>query len=224
MSAEDRIRNRCFEDGELPHLLQMDARDPRQEHLRGCPRCQARLLVFREFLEDRSIPPGADPKDASSRLWRAFSQATRAPRPSGIARILGWMPLIPAKPVWVAAVSLIAAAGLFYGLTRRPSGEDRLRGATARGEFVILSAERAAPAAIVIRWSSVPGAGSYRVLVLDAGLSELARLAPTPDTSLAVGRDLMPSVPAGTLVALEIVALSGDRELAVTPPRAIRLP
>ena len=47
------------------------AEDPRRAHVEGCARCQAQHAAYREMLDDRTIPRGADPKEAAAAGWES---------------------------------------------------------------------------------------------------------------------------------------------------------
>lgn len=53
-------------------LLALDADDPRRLHLHACPRCRARAMAFRAFLDPGPLPDGARPQEARAHLSRVI--------------------------------------------------------------------------------------------------------------------------------------------------------
>ena len=68
------MSDRCYQPEEFDGLLELEPDDEGRAHLCECARCHGRLLAYEEFLRDRSVPPGADPADASAHLDAAFAQ------------------------------------------------------------------------------------------------------------------------------------------------------
>jgi len=235
----DEASDRCLSVEELDGVLGLDSAHPRRRHLESCPRCGARLLVYREFIEDLSPAPGSDTRDAAVRLRQAFDEELgRGPiregagaRPASLRA--GWFRSLTMKPAWALGVVLLVAgayyAGLHYRSTREAS--DLLRstpppGAVPDGGRIELLAPRIVPGGeIEMRWNAVPNADSYRVRLIGADLADLAHFEPVPDTWLSLRPDQIPrNLSSGEVIGWEVVALRAGQEIARSPVSTIRIP
>lgn len=233
------MTDRCFEVEELGEILQLNAADPRRLHIDACPRCQSRLLVYREFVEDSTVPEGARLQDAAARLGRAFQGEVAPPRSarlpksrSTLSRLMDslWAPAL--KPAWVGAGVLVMAFVAYTGYQAywNSKAPDVLRGAGPGGSMrsgsVVLRPARVGPdGTITLSWGSVTGADTYRVRLLSSALADLATFGPLPDTSLAVAAEHLPrGLPAGTLVGWQVEALASGEVLATSPTGTLPLP
>lgn len=228
------MTDRCFEPEELGGILQLDAGDPRRHHIDTCPRCQSRLIVYREFLEDTSVPEGARRGEAAARLRAAFQAevtptlSTRRERPpteSWWARM--FRPAL--RPAWagvgVLAIALVAYTG--YRAYREAAAPDLLRGAGPRrgAGITLYPARTQADGALVLRWGAFAGADAYRVRVLGIDLADLATLGPVADTSIVVRSDQLPKgLPHGSAVGWQVDALAAGQIIATSPTGTAQLP
>ncbi len=236
----DRADERCYELDDLESLLALDPDDPRRGHLERCPRCRARLLVYEEFIGDRSVPPGADTSDAAVRLRWAFDEERDRRIESGAPRRSPWAWLSARlrpralRPAWALAAILIAAGALYAGLELRATREapDLLRRQPAPGlssrspARIELRVPSIGPGgAVTLRWHPFPQADSYRVHLMDADLADFARLGPVADTTLFLSPDAMPGgIHSGAVVGWEVAALRAGQEIARSGVSTIRLP
>ncbi len=238
------MRQPCISPDDLGRVLGLPSDSPERLHLEACPRCRALLLTYREFLEERSVPPGADPERAGGRLRAAFRAAAGSPDapPSP-----SWAP--SAAPRWYrlrefgrqlrrplvvgpAAAVLLIAIGLYAGSDRlrRESGPDSLRGAeTSRGGDLapvpLLGVTSREPGGVVVAWRAVPDATSYEVVVMGDNLADLARISVPGDTSCVIrGADLRPSPPSGALLGWQVFAFRDAAPVARSPIETLRIP
>ncbi len=68
------MKQRCHTPEEITALAELEPGDPRRAHVDACPRCQAVLLSFQEFLAAEPLPEGARPKLASKHLERVLQR------------------------------------------------------------------------------------------------------------------------------------------------------
>lgn len=238
------MKDFCIPPDEIPEILRRPSGSPEREHLEDCPRCRAVMMAYLEFVEDRSIPPGADLEDAESSLRTAFL-ASLSPTASTARDDGGAMPVVDRprrhppwsrglRGIWILAPAIVMlAVGLYVGLRPldRDSGPDRLRGiapaAPGRGMQTILLLEPGLRSAdgVELRWRSVPAASSYEVVLFGADLADLARLKAVTDTLCVVRRgDLHPEPRAEALVGWQVIAQRDGAVIARSPIAAIRLP
>jgi hypothetical protein len=209
-------------------LLRLDAQDPRRRHLEQCPRCRARMMAFRSFMEMEPAPVGADREDARRRLVAAIRRETlrsvgrAGPRRSIWQRRLPW-------PVWKPALGLVAAALLIVVLLRAagdrgPQAPLMLRGANPTEAVArVPAATWAADGSAVLRWPAVPAADGYRVLVFDQDLQEIARLDAAGDTSLVLSPARLAALaPSGAALFWRVAALRQGDQISLSPPATLR--
>lgn len=218
-------------------LLRLDARDPRRMHLDDCPRCRARLIAFRSFLERRPLPAGADPGDARRRLSaaiRAESEREGRPRPSRPRLPRFWRIQI----LWKPALALIAASMLVV-LLLRPAGHgpdvhSPADHSPADGSLVLrgqpsasmpLVADWAPEGSVRLSWPAVPSAEGYRVMLYGTDLEEIARLEAGRDTMLVLTAAQVARLgPSGGAVFWRVATLAGGEPVSVSAPATLQLP
>jgi hypothetical protein len=238
----DEASDRCLSVEELDGILGLDPAHPRRRHLESCPRCSARLLVYREFLEDLSPAPGSNSRDAAVRLRQAFDEELdrgriregTAARPlSTWAKWSGWFRPRTIQPAWALGVVLLVAGAFYAGLHYRSTREesDLLRSTSSTGVAsergrIDLVAPRIGPGGEVeLHWHAVPNADSYDVRLVGADLADLARFGPVPDTRLSLRTDQIPrNLSSGEVIGWEVVALRSGQEIARSPVSTLRIP
>jgi hypothetical protein len=212
----------CLSLQEIGDVMGLPEGAPEREHVTACPRCSALLRTYQEFMEDRSVPPRADLKDAERSLRDAFAGAIpgacrpirsvapargRSGAPSEWFRGGAWI---------LAPAALVLAVGLYLGLERRggTEGEERLRGPAsipADGAWKVVPLLATSPrvdGTVDLRWRSVESATSYEIVVFGSDLTDLARLSVGADTICALRRsDLRPEPMAGAIVGWQVTAL-----------------
>lgn len=215
----------------LATLAELPLGDPDRVHLDGCPRCQARLADYRDFMDGGVEVPGELLADALEQIDRRLGEEIHPDvlpfRPRSRARILS-RPLVRAAMA-VAALLLFAVA--LNGLRDRPEGEKRgeirLRDTNEASNADLLSTEDArllADGAIEFSWSAHPGADAYLLRILGADLVLVEQI-PTGDaTSLRLEADRLAGLLDGDrLFAWQVTALFGDDPIAHSRPAPQRL-
>lgn len=239
----------CVSLEEIPEILREPDGSPGRRHIEECPRCGAVAMAYREFLEDGSIPRGADMRDAESRLRAAFlALPSVSPISAHSAHDEGgtiqpaerkgrqwpsrWSRGFRGARVLAPAIAVLAI-GLYVGvrtLDREP-GPDRLRGAgpVVPGREVqtiaLLEARAWGADDVELRWRAVSTASTYEVVLFGTDLTDLAHLTQIADTVLVVRRrDLHPEPSAGTLVGWQVIARRDGAIVARSPIAATKLP
>ena len=214
--------HRCPDFPELEAMLDLPPSAPERQALEACPRCRARLAVLAEFLTDDSRPEGARLADAGPRLRRAFEAELEAAaggprpersRPSAMQRFWG------SRLSWGLAASFTLAALVLGGreLWLEPQPAQLVRGDRAGGEtgLELLPVITRPDGALILRWRPAPGATSYRVQLLDAGLAPIAEEAALADTLLLLPPGALPAA-SGDLFGWQVTALQDGATLAVS--------
>jgi len=238
----DEASDRCLSIEELDGILGLDPAHPRRRHLESCPRCSARLLVYREFIEDLSPAPGSDTRDAAVRLRQAFDEELdrgqiregAVARPaSSWTRWSWWLRPRTLQPAWALGVVLLVAgafyAGLHYRSTREESDLLRTTPPTGvvseRGRIDLLTPRVGPGGEVEMRWHAVPNADSYQVRLVGADLADLAHFGPVPDARLSLRPDQIPrNLSSGEVIGWEVVALRSGQEIARSPVSTLRIP
>ncbi len=143
--------------------------------------------------------------------WQALVEAFAGPR----LRLAGAL----------AVVVLAGVVGAAWWASR-PS-TDVMRSVPAGPATTAFASEpaRAVEGGLELRWSAMPGATTYEVVLLGEGLREVGRLAPTSGTHVVLRpADRPAGLASGTAVAWQVEAHSGADVLARTDTRAIDLP
>lgn len=183
------MTHRCLSSGQVEEVVGLPPGDPRREEAERCPRCRSLIRQYtafatgaifdpveaatvkahlRQFL-DSEVRHGARTAGKGGNFWERLVAAIRA-RPLQLA----------GAAVAAAVVIVIVAPWL-----RPENGDIVLRGeGDAHAEFALRPVE-SAPGHVVLRWPSVPGAESYRIVIYDAAFDELVS-STVRDTSLAV--------------------------------------
>ena len=108
----------CLKIEEIAELVSSTADDPRAAHLESCPRCRARLMSYKKFI-DATSARGFKPEEAQAYLEaaldREISSSTERPRQSGrswIQEFLGrlWQPAL--RPIWAIGIVVLAVWGI----------------------------------------------------------------------------------------------------------------
>jgi len=222
-------------------LLALREDDPRRLHLQSCPRCRARAVAFRAFLDPGPLPEGARPGEARLQLSRAIrTEAARAlTRHAGRkvdrrgdsggiwAAVAAWF-----HPGWRSVVGLASVVAVVFLVARvavdRQQGEAPvMRGGGPAGEFASSLPRVAATAdgALSIGWEAVPGASRYAVAfygldmmeLLQVGAADLTRLTLPPSSLGRLG-------PSGAVVFVRVLAFRGEDRIAQSAPVSVTLP
>lgn len=224
----------CIAADQVEHTLALPPEHPLAAHVRDCPRCAALVLEYRDFMAAAHVPEGADVADASRRLTGAIAdlvvpaaaerRIVSAPAPGLGQRLAAWWAGPARAPALAMAALAVLAAGWWVTRAPAPAG-DTLRGPGAAARPMIeVRAIAAGGDALVLAWSSVPGAGLYSVTLLDATLEPRAELPLTSDTTLALARAQWPVAAAGETLYVRIDALQDAQVVAVSSLHPLILP
>ena len=248
-----RVAHRCIDQDELERVRALPPGDPHRLEVEACPRCNSLLRSYAEFLEDRSVPPAADPERAAPHLRQAFEralegaagpprpavehsapalQAGRRPRIEAPPKGAWWAPLLGPRLAWSASAVLVVVLGVYAGARwqERTRGEEVLRtdsgpGAARAGDRPLLLAPRAVSAGLELRWTPAADADGYRVVFLGEDLTRIAELGPLPDTLMVLVTTRLPAgLSAGSTVAWQVEALQGGFVIAASETAVLKLP
>lgn len=223
------MTHRCLPDGMLAEILALRANDPRRTEIEACPRCGAQLAALRAFLAGDPEIPAAESAAADRALAEFVSTRIVSPRPSaGPLRRSGRQTRLFAPRRFAAVASACAVVALTVFLVR-DAGDPAPIGARLRGEapaagvapIVIQQTGLMADGGLELSWRPVAGADHYVVEVFSGDLDTLAVLAPLSRPTARLGPGLLQAPAAAGGVLVRVVALAGDRRLAVSPLRAL---
>ncbi len=180
------MRNNCLNMEELAGLAELPTplpvEDPRCQHLEECPRCQAHLLTFQEFLAgegscddqllDRAM--GQLGGDLDREIFGS-EQATSLADPK---KIIYWQ-----SPLVRSALAVAAALLLFFaieGLWEKPRLDQKLLrldpSDLSEQESLQPVTEILDDGDVLWRWNPVAEADSYQIEILDSRFELLANL------------------------------------------------
>jgi len=234
------MKERCIEIEQLDALLRLDAASPRRRHVEECPRCRALLAVYQEFLEDGSIPPGADPSQAATLLRARFAAALQeAPLDRGVGavkRSAGLISLVailrPAlRPAWALAFVLLLSAGVYGGreLLRHRDGPSRTRGVPAAaheqpaGRLSLLAARLRSDGSLELRWRRVAQADDYEVRAFGPDLIVAGNFEAGDDTLVILpAEELRRILPPG-LAGFQVIGRQRGQEIVSSNVRTVGL-
>lgn len=238
----------CPDIEDLGALIDLDPHDPRLAHANECARCRNLLASMREFRAPSDLPPEADVREAEEKVGQFLQRelgvteqgaATREKTPDGeqgraesqtgnLFRLLSnWRPLL-LRPV--AAFALVAVA-IVVVLT--------LRQQTDRSDPFVLRSNRSsespqlalqAPALLthggmLLSWGHIADADSYRIVLYDLDLSELARFPAGKDTFLIIAPSDWPTATHGERQLIwQVHALRQGEDWIQSEPAGIDLP
>lgn len=182
----------CLQVSELEAAMTAPFGDPRQQHLAGCPRCQALAAEFVGFMAG-----GADGVDLTVReisrldqaLAREMSGETTdvdAPFSSRDRRAgLRW----PAWWVTVPTLAALVALAVIFPSIRVVGPDPGVMRGDRRPDMILVShPAQVAGANLELAWAPAPGADSYAVQLLAADLTVAATVAAGSDTLLVLSR------------------------------------
>jgi hypothetical protein len=223
------MTHRCLPDGMLAEIDALSPGDPRRAEAEACPRCGAQLAALRAFLAGDPEIPAAESAAADRALAAFVATRLGSRRPSAApARPSGRRPR-PFAPRRLAAMASACAIVALALLLVRDAGDPAPIGARLRGEapaagtaaIVFQQAGPTADGGHELNWRPIAGADHYVVEVFSGDLDTLAVLAPLfrPTVRLAPGLLRSPAATGGVLV--RVMALAGDRRLAVSPLQAL---
>lgn len=209
---------------ELAELLDIDLSDPRCAHVRGCVRCRNLLMSLREFQAPVAKGSASEIAEAHKRMARALERAQRGAVSAACGswwRRSWWYPALGAA----VCAAVIFTAYQFMGPSA-PSGPGTLRGECNSAEILAPEAPRPlADGGLRFAWQHHPEGESYTIVFYDLHLNELARFAPTAETTFELaGPDVDALGASGEQVLWQIVALRRGVEIAQSRPAPLILP
>lgn len=228
----------CFEIEDLERALELPADHPRRRHLEECARCRSLADMLRDFATEAVAPveSGFAAVDASLRaeiaeitgVPEALAEVEPAPRaaevPAAPSRKPWWSFGAPRPALAFAALLVVASAGVALWRANAPAPVLRDASGTGAGAFATLPA-KAIAGGLELTWFSEPGADAYRVVFLDGSLRDVARTAPSADTSFVLAPASLPDgLVHGAEVAWQVEALAGGDVVATTSARPLRVP
>jgi hypothetical protein len=138
------------------------------------------------------------------------------------SRLAGALSRPAVRPAFALVVIAIAAGGLWWAKANRTPGA--VRGGSGEATFKV-AAHAEAGGMLELSWAAVPGADGYRVRFFGGTLREIARLDHVSEPMLRLGPDSLPAgLGPGAEVMVEVAAVRGGDVIAVSGPKAVRLP
>ena len=223
----------CLREHEFDALAAAPADDARRRHVETCPRCHARWLALRTFVDDRDVPDGAKPEEARRAIAarvRAELGLDAAAAPPRRARLVVPPPAIHGRrnpwrtwaPVAMAA-SLALVASLWW--LQRPQGTGRVRGNDPAHAALQTLPARIDGGVLQLTWRPLATADSYRLRLLAEDLSPLIAVEVAQDSAYRVPLDsLGEHAASGRTLYWVLAAVRNQRVELETAPQAIHLP
>jgi len=231
------MSDRCLDPHDLAALAAVPRGDPRRAHVDRCPRCEAALHSYRDFVDPGELPPEANAEQASRKLEAtlqreilaedAAPQAVRGRAtghaPGGWMRRLRWPVLAPAL-VGAAALVLVVLTGQNESLT---GGGGGLRGgqaasASETAEPISARVQALRGAELLLEWD-LPAAADQSVIVFFAGdLSELDRQTVAAGQSLRLPVESERAAPLAPARYWRVIAISDGEEIARSALKELR--
>jgi hypothetical protein len=231
------MNNGCIEIERIPEVLELPPDDSTRRHVEACPRCSAVLASYQAFLKEE-ITTGSDPDEADARLTSFLESELGVLRKDRVAADemdqagKGFLPRITKTfylhPVWIAALLVIIAAGL-YGIFRwHPWTPEKtvLRGpsqADTSEQLTLGIPQKLSGGGIRLEWTPMAGADGYQVRFYDKGLNEIIRLEPTNETTMIVDRSMFPARAPVELI-WRVVALEQGDEIGSSDAVSLEIP
>ncbi|MEA2464700.1 MAG: hypothetical protein QOJ98_2447 [Acidobacteriota bacterium] len=186
-------------------------------HLESCARCQAELVLFREFQREESSG-----EEAAAGQWIA-GELQRRFEDSG--KLVAFRPKrFQALYAAAAVVVMVIGAGWWMQL-REPSIDGAIGGApvyrSARLD-VIAPAGELAQAPNELRWRVVPGASRYHIRILEIDAT-LVWSGNTTEPYVALPPAVVAEFVPGKTLLWTVTAFQGDEKLAESETQTVRV-
>lgn len=230
------MNDRPFSPEEFVRLLALPEDDPERRQAEASGKLDAWRRMLREFEEPgpgeatAGELAGADAalgRHVESMLGTPAGGHRSAPRAAGPG-LLAWLASIWSRPALrpafaLAALVIVGGAGWWLAGERVGRGERAVRGVAPEAAIVVEA--RATPGALDLTWGPVAGAERYRVRFYGPSLSELDRRDDVTEPHLRLEPGTLPrGTASGQEILVEVVALRGGDAIAVSAPKAVRLP
>jgi hypothetical protein len=201
--------------------------DPGRAHLDDCPRCQARLADYRDFMDGGAEVPADELETAMNRLEAALAVEIHPDvKPFRAAS----RPLLmrPAVRGALALAALLLIVIAVNGLWQRPRNEKiRLRAPETESVGAVLELlppERLATGGLKLSWSTFPDADDYELLLMAPDLSVLTTLTSDGQTQVTLTTDRLEALFADERIfAWRVRALAGGDPIGDSEPASCRL-
>lgn len=184
----------CIPMEALGTLDALGPEDPRRRHAESCARCSALWVAYREFVR-ADAPRAARIDDADTRLAAFIKQRVDGVEVvGGSRRVRGRWFEMPTLRFAAAAVVLVVAAVAVTQWFPGSGGDDEnaLRGGPRI--VVTLEAPRSlADGTVELKWTSVPHADSYQVILLREDLTEIVRMPATGEHAMTIDPSGLPA-------------------------------
>jgi len=180
------MEDRCFTHEELDELLTLGSDDPRRDHLARCSACRTLLASYRAFMEAGDLPEASDRDEAGRRLdlFRARMiegvdrpAAVGATEASLLSRLLAFLRGPILRPALAGLLLLIAAGSLWMNrdslYAERSSGIVREVPLQGSVDVTVQPPVVLDDGGLVLEWSPVSSAESYRVQILGVEMTPL---------------------------------------------------
>ena len=225
---------------EFARLLSLPGEDPERRRAESLPQFAAMRRMLAEFeRRDPASVEGARVEVAKRELAvrldalgvpfasreaaRAGSSPEARAQRDWTKTLFGWMHQPAARSGLAFAALLMFATFVWWSQSRTPA-PGVVRGGGEAPAFE-LRAPRFEPGGVMLSWSAVPGAESYRVVFYGPDLSEVAHRDVNAALSLELSAGKLPDgLHSGEHVAIAIEALRGPDVIATSKSRAIPLP
>ena len=215
------MRDPCPDIEELGEILELPRTEPRRQHVETCWRCQRIVESYQEFLAASEPPSRSETETARAQLREAWVVSLRPDRTSAGTRPVR-SPSRGHWRVWQAAAAVAITAGaLLFMLDLGPEDHGRPveRGAPMSGYRAkswaprLESVPSVEAGSVRLRWSASLGAVRYEVHLLDEDGREIARLAPSLDTTRVLSRAEVPrALGPGATILWKVVAFDASAD------------
>ncbi|MCP4548135.1 MAG: hypothetical protein GY835_16850 [bacterium] len=216
----------CYPIDEFARIAELPPGDARREHLDDCPRCQARLATYEEFIHNEFECSGEQLNAAMNSLDESLTREIFPPSDKERA------PVVPFRSPVVRAVISVAAALLLLLAVDSLRDDSKEREVVLRTDNPVSSEEgirlttptQTVSGEVELRWQPYPGADSYEVRILDAELIETACIAVTGGTRLVLAADTVKrSLTSTGILTWSVTALCEGDAISISRPATCRL-
>ncbi|MBU1700193.1 MAG: hypothetical protein KJ970_04795 [Candidatus Eisenbacteria bacterium] len=220
------MKRDCPSIEELGEWLELDPQDSRRAHIEQCARCRNLLASLREFRAPSHVPADANVRDAEQDLGQILTRelegGEQKKQPLKGRRMFFRRPAIGLA---FAAMALIAVV-LFRHQAESPGPYVARSVSSNESRLLVLQPPTMLPdGRTVLKWNQLPGADSYRIVLYDLDLTELARFPARVDTSLILSPGDWPPATLGKPQLLwQVRAMRQGNEWIQSLPAGIKRP
>jgi hypothetical protein len=170
----------CIPMEALGTLDALGPEDATRRHAETCARCSAMWVAYREFLR-ADTPRNARGDDADTRLAAFIKQRVEGVEiAGGPRRARGrWFEIPMMRFAAAAAVLLVAAVAVTQWLPGSSDSEETALRGDPRIVVTLETPRALADGTVELKWTSVPDADAYQVVLLREDLTEIVRMPAT---------------------------------------------